>query len=102
MFKRPRRFLRLIALSLVVVALSAYIYSHTVWSRYLYTLPRQPDQLSQRIYPRNIHGIVVYQTKSEMESLDELEQGSLAVFFAGLLVLGFEEMRWKKRQGTAS
>jgi len=58
--------------------------------------------LSQRICPRNIHGIVVYQTKSEMESLDELEQGSLAVFFAGLLVLGFEEMRWKKRQGTAS
>jgi hypothetical protein len=57
--------------------------------------------VNQRIYPRNIHGIVVYQTKSEMNSLDELERGSLALFFVGLLVLGFEELRWKKRHRTA-
>ena len=37
----------------------------SIWYQYQTTLPRHPDVTAGRVYPLNVHGIVVYQTREE-------------------------------------
>ena len=94
----PKRPIRLAALWLLALpALCIFLYSGLISNQYLHTLPRQPNPDAHRVYPRNIHGIVVFQTYSEREYLDALCDGSIAAFFVGLILLGFEDALWRKR-----
>ena len=52
--------------------------------------------------PRNIHGIIVFQTEAEDRKLDLLEYSSIGVFLAGLgLGLIYLE-KWSERQARAT
>ena len=50
---------------------------------YRNTLPRSPDPVSFRMFPRSIDGYTVYQTEEEEQRLDWAEYSS-----AGLLIIG--------------
>ena len=63
--------------------LAIWLYTATIWDTYLHTLPRVADSRLGRIYPRNIHGIVVFQTHAEERRLD----GTMFTGFA-LALLG--------------
>jgi hypothetical protein len=53
-------------------------------THYLDTMPKSPIPQELRIVPRNIHGIVVYQTEEEDRKLNLIEYGSVGVFVVGL------------------
>jgi len=70
-----------------------FLYSRTVWDRYLHDLPKSPDAVAQRTYPLNVHGIVVFQTKQERNSLWIFDRGGIAIFFIGLALCGATDLR---------
>jgi hypothetical protein len=47
-------------------------------------MPRVPVLVEERIVPREIHGIVVYQTEFENRRLNLIEYSSVGVFLIGL------------------
>ena len=51
---------------------------------YLDTLPTLPHPEQMRMTPRNIHGVIVYQTEEEDRRLSLMEGSSVVVFLLGL------------------
>ena len=80
----------------MVPGLAVWIYSGTIWNQYLNTLPHTPDQTTGRVYPRNIHGIVVFQTHTEQLRLELTQDIAIGVFFLGLLIGALEERNWRR------
>jgi hypothetical protein len=73
-----------IAITLFLLALSDGIWTSHVWYQYQATLPRRPDTATGNLYPLNVHGIVVYQTRDQRDRLDRLDYSSF-----GLMILAF-------------
>lgn len=76
--------LRYISLLFLLPGLAGLVLSTSMSTDYLRTLPRQPDLPTMRMYPRNIHGVIVYETQSEDQKLSIIEYGSTTIFFIGL------------------
>lgn len=76
--------LRFLALLFLLPGLAGMIVSATVSSHYAHTLPSLPHPAEQRMTPRNIHGVIVYQTLEEDRRLDLMEYTSVFVFLIGL------------------
>lgn len=94
--------LKTFALALMLPGLAGLIVSAMISVHYLDTMPRWPAPAALRTVPRNIHGIVVYQTKQEDRRLDLAEYCSVGVFLAGLgLGLVYLE-QWGARQALQS
>ena len=90
--------LKRISLILMLPGLAGLIVSAMISVHYLDTLPRCPSPADRRTVPRNIHGIVVYQTAQENKKLDLMEYSSVGVFVAGLgLGLAYLE-KWGTRR----
>jgi len=73
-----------IAVTLFLLALADLIWTSHVWYQYQATLPRHPDTARGNIYPLNVHGIVVYQTRDQRDRLDRLDHSSF-----GLVIVAF-------------
>ena len=92
--------LKFFALLFLLPGLAGLIVSAVVSTRYLDTLPRLPDEA--RLFPRSIHGTVVYQTQKEDHDLNLLEYSSVSVFGVGL-VLGLVYLeKWGSAQAHAA
>lgn len=76
--------LKFFALLFLLPGLAGLIFSAWVSTRYLDTMPRAITET--RVVPREIHGIVVYQTKTEDKNLSLLEYSSVGVFAVGLVL----------------
>ena len=76
--------LKFFALLLLLPGLAGLIVSAVISTHYLDTLPKSPAPEELRTVPRNIHGIVVYQTEEENRNLNLFEFGSVGIFLAGL------------------
>jgi hypothetical protein len=81
---RQLRLLRFFALLFLLPGLGGLVFSAMVSTQYLETLPRLPIPQDMRMVPRNIHGIVVYQTDEEDRRLTMLEDVSVGIFVIGL------------------
>lgn len=81
---RQLRLLRLFALLFLLPGLGGLVFSAMVSTQYLETLPRLPIPEQMRMIPRNIHGVVVYQTSEEDRRLTLLEDVSVGIFVIGL------------------
>ncbi len=66
--------------------LGGLVFSAMVSTDYLQNLPRSPAPEVERMVPRNIQGIVVYQTPQENQRLDIMEYSSVAIFLVGLVL----------------
>jgi hypothetical protein len=92
------RMLRAVSLALLLPGLAGLIVSAMFSVHYLDTMPRWPSPEDLRTVPRNIHGILVYQTAAEDKKLDLMEYSSVGVFVLGLgLGLVYLE-KWGARQ----
>jgi hypothetical protein len=78
--------LKFFALLFLLPGLGGLVFSAMVSTDYLENLPKSPTPSEQRMTPRNVHGIVVYQTVKEDERLSVMEYGSVSVFLVGLLL----------------
>ena len=78
--------LKTISLALLLPGLAGLIVSAMFSVHYLDTMPRWSSPEEMRTVPRNIHGIVVYQTAAEDRKLDLMEYSSVGVFVVGLAV----------------
>lgn len=84
--------LRLFALLFLLPGLGGLIVSAWVSTQYLETLPRMPIPAEFRMTPRDIHGVIVYETVSEDRRLSVMEDSSVGIFAVGL-TLGLVYMR---------
>ena len=92
------RTLKSFALVFLLPGLAGLIVAAMVSTHYADTLPRWPAPEQNRIIPRGINGITVYQTPREDRTLNLLEYGSVGVFSIGL-VLGLTYLeKWGSRQ----
>ena len=92
------RTLKAISLALLLPGLVGLIVSAMFSVHYLDTMPRWPSPEELRTVPRNIHGIVVYQTAEEDKKLDMMEYSSVGVFVAGLALGLLYLEKWGARQ----
>jgi hypothetical protein len=76
--------LRFFALLFLLPGLGGLIVSAMISTHYLDAMPRSPMLDEGRIVPREIHGIVVYQTQEEDRRLNLIEYSSVGVFVIGL------------------
>jgi hypothetical protein len=76
--------LKFLALLFLLPGLAGLIVSAMVSTHYLYTLPKFPVPEQDRVVPRGIHGITVYQTPKEDRELNLMEFGSVGIFVIGL------------------
>jgi predicted Na+-dependent transporter len=76
--------MRFLALLFLLPGLAGMILSATISSHYAHTLPTWPHPADQRMIPRNIHSVIVYQTVEEDRRLDLMEYTSVVVFLIGL------------------
>jgi hypothetical protein len=86
--------LRILSLLFLLPGLGGLVVSAVISTSYLDSLPRSPAADEMRIVPRNIHGTLIYQTEQEDRRLTVMEDTSVGVFLAGL-VLGLIYLeRW--------
>lgn len=78
--------LRFFALLFILPGLAGLIVSAMISTHYLETLPRGAVLVEGRTVPREIHGIVVYQTVEEDQRLNKIEYSSVGVFVIGLVL----------------
>jgi hypothetical protein len=78
--------LKFFALLFLLPGLGGLVFSAVFSTDYLDSLPKSPSPTEQRMTPRNIHGVVIYQTVQEDERLSIMEYSSVAVFLVGLLL----------------
>jgi hypothetical protein len=78
--------LKFFALLFLLPGLAGLIVSAMISTHYLGTMPRGPVVGESRLVPREIHGIVIYQTKEEDKKLSAIEYSSVGVFVVGLVL----------------
>jgi hypothetical protein len=78
--------LKFFALLFLLPGLGGLVFSAMVSTKYLQDLPKSPTPDEQRMTPRNVHGVVIYQTVLEDERLSAMEYTSVSVFLIGLLL----------------
>jgi hypothetical protein len=87
----------------ILPGLAGLIVSAMISTHYLDVMPRErPVLVEGRVIPREIHGIVVYQTPEENRKLNLIEYSSVGIFVIGLgLGLVYLE-QWGALQSRAS
>jgi hypothetical protein len=78
--------LKFFALLFLLPGLAGLIGSAMISTHYLDVMPRGPVEAENRVVPREIHGIVVYQTREENRQLNLIEYSSVGVFVIGLVL----------------
>jgi hypothetical protein len=94
--------LKFFALLFLLPGLAGLIVSAMISMHYLEVMPRGPVFVEERIVPREVHGIVIYQTQEEDRRLNLIEYSSVGVFVIGLgLGLVYLE-KWGSMQALTS
>lgn len=78
--------LKFFALLFLLPGLAGLIVSAMISTHYLDTMPKWPVLEQDRVVPRGIHGITVYQTPQENRNLNVIEYSSVGVFSIGLVL----------------
>jgi hypothetical protein len=78
--------LKFLALLFLLPGLGGLVFSAMVSTDYLENLPKAPMPGEQRLTPRNVHGVMIYQTTKEDQRLSAMEYTSVSVFLVGLLL----------------
>lgn len=87
-------YLKFFALIFLLPGIGGLIFSAMVSTDYRESLPRYPSPAEQRMTPRDVHGVMIYQTVAEDERLSVMEYTSVSVFLVGLLLAIFFLEKW--------
>ena len=77
-----------------LIGLAGIVWTSSLWYSYQKTLPHHPDPEAGRVYPLNVHGIVVYQTRDELNWLDEVQYSSIALFVVSALMAAIHQKKF--------
>lgn len=77
--------LQFFSLLFLVPGIFGLVVSTILSTSYLATLPRIPDPQTLRMTPREIHGVTVFETEQEDETLTRVEYAALGCFIVGLV-----------------
>jgi hypothetical protein len=94
--------LKFFALLFLLPGLAGLIVSATISIHYLDTMPKWPAPEENRVVPRGIHGITIYQTPAEDRELNLIEYSSVGVFLAGLGLGVVYLEKWGSLQSRAA
>jgi hypothetical protein len=86
-----------IGIFLFLVGFGGGLWAGALFYQYQGTLPRRPAPASGRVYPLNVHGIVVYQTRAERNRLDEILYSSIAILAASGLMAAIHQKKFGRR-----
>jgi hypothetical protein len=88
------RLWKLAGIMVGLLGLAGIVWTSSLWYAYQRTLPRHPDPVAGRVYPLNVHGIVVYQTRDERNWLDEIQYSSIGLFAASALMAAIHQKKF--------
>ncbi len=94
--------LKFFALLFLLPGLAGLIISAMISMHYLDTMPRWPVPEENRVVPRGIHGITIYQTPAEDRELNLIEYSSVGVFLVGLGLGVVYLEKWGSMQSRAA
>ena len=69
-----------------VATIAVMMWAARVEFQYQAVLPRRADPTNGSLYPLNVHGIVVYQTKDQRDRLNRLWHSSMVMLFVSALM----------------
>jgi len=93
--------LKFFALLFLLPGLAGLIASAMISTHYLDSMPRQPVLEQNRVVPRGIHGITIYQTRKENRDLNAIEYSSVGIFLCGLVIGLIYLEKWGSMQSPA-
>src|SRR5579872_6492714 len=100
MTRRAHTLWRAISISIFVPGLLGWVYSAYLFNSFA-QLPQRPDPPTGRVYERGIHGLTVYLTHTEGESLTYWTWISGTIVSVGFLIGAIEDRVWKRRGQVA-
>jgi len=71
---------------LALIGFAGIFWTLAIWSSYLNSLPRTPVAATGKIFPLNIHGVVVFQTREEQQRLDLVQYSSIAIIAVSFMM----------------
>lgn len=77
--------LQFFSLLFLVPGIFGLVVSAILSTSYLSSLPRMPDPAALRMTPREIHGVTVFETTQEDQTLSAVEYGALGCFLVGIV-----------------
>ena len=86
--------LKIFALAFLLVGLAGLIASATISTHYLDVLPTSPAPGEGRTVPRDIHGLIVYQTAKQDRILSTCEWTAVGIFLVGLTLSAIYLEKW--------
>lgn len=89
-----QRFIKLFGMSLGYLGFAGMLCLFGLSNHEVSTLPRTPEPTAGNVCPRDIHGIVIYETRSEKKLYEELEVGSFLIFGTSFLLWLFSRWKW--------
>lgn len=84
---RPQRLIKAVSMCLGYLGFAGLLCWFGLANWEVAKLPRSADPSSGRVYPRGIHGISIYETRSEKRFYERLEFGSFAIFGASFMLM---------------
>ena len=90
------------AISLACIGLAGFMWTFSLWDHQSRTLPHFADISRGRVYPRNIHGVVVYQTLAERDYLDAVQTSSAGIFVISIIMSVIYKNKWENEAKTQS
>jgi hypothetical protein len=75
--------------SALIVGLFLWAYGFILTDKYAGTLPHFEDIAERRVYPLNVHGTFVFQTKEERDRLRFIDITGISSIFLGLCAAGW-------------
>jgi hypothetical protein len=90
--------LKIFALAFLLLGLAGLIASATISTHYLDVRPTAPAPGEGRTVPRNIHGVIVYQTAKEDRMLSTCEWSAVGIFLVGLTLSAIYLEKWGSMQ----
>ena len=85
-----------LGVGLFLTALAGWLWCAATAFQYQQSLPRHPEPEAGRVYPLNVHGIVVYQTRYERDRLDHSFYASIAAVAVSGILAAFYQKKFRR------
>lgn len=96
-----RRICKAAMLLSLLIGLGGLLYSGTLAREYLQNLPRYPDPAQGRMVPREVAGVVIYETETEDRKIKSVEDTAAGILVCGIGLLLIYAYKWGLTQVTA-
>lgn len=96
-----KQIVRVCGVALAIIGISGLLSKFYLEARQVTTLPRSPKPSLGRVFPTNIHGVVVYQTSFEKACSEQIVMWSFIALGLSLIVSIIYKRRWEKEPQLA-